>query len=901
MAISTTRFNLLFGVSGINSLTRTRSTLRSLQDQTYISTNAMSRSFSALDRSLGRSGAGMERSLGRINRMMSAFRGGFVLGGMMLGMNMWIGSLRSLVNSVDNAFVKTNASIITSKIMLEELLGNKSGADGFINSMQNLSSTFGQDIKETMVSARGLMQVMKQIDAPQPKHLEKLMKMVMAVSALDLENRGLSYTAFSFKEVFSGQGSIDFRSLRNRLEINLGKATEQAITKAVKEKNLDKALSLLDAGLSRIGINSSKLLNRLIKDGLDQNINMIKRGYSRVFQIIGEDFSKSLVRPLANFNVFLSRQFKDGSVGMNYLKNFGKRVKELLSPIAGVGSSFGSMMYKSRFALTEGIIDLGTSGLEAFLGLNSAFMMFMRGLLGVEKRLSNVNGMIQMFKKLKEVFQGITKFANDMKTPLYDLGQSINNLVSSIAKLIGGASGGNGGNVMANIMGAFTTAFNTAAVPFNSANQMSQGEPSKIPFTNMNMPQMDTILMALMAIPMIKGLFVGRTALRGLAGRTMVGGTSATAIAGVSGAGATTAGVAGNANNFATATRARMMAANMSRKEDIQKGIDFLKWQNKMVRDRFNNNFPRPTNRNIKELKTEYQATQGIINRNNKIIQQREAELKLIETRSKVLDGGAKPLLSAENISTAANVGMVGMAASSMLPAGTLATAMPTLMPLMAKVLPLGLIATAITLGANEVRKKIVEYFPEKGWVQQLFDWDGTIQIQNAEMSIEQSTQNVKTLQTQKDKTIIGQWGADPSQIKRLFDMVGTNQSKFELFMAKSLNQPSRDVLMNMSRDLNAGLISPETVDRYVDEAGASELISKLASGGLNVNAQGTITVNGVTDAVVTKLARALSEKIKMDMKGAISGDAELTMDSATWIENAEATLGNTTSNNGNQ
>ena len=62
MAISTTRFNLLFGVSGINSLTRTRSTLRSLQDQTYISANAMSRSFSALDRSLGRSGAGMERS-----------------------------------------------------------------------------------------------------------------------------------------------------------------------------------------------------------------------------------------------------------------------------------------------------------------------------------------------------------------------------------------------------------------------------------------------------------------------------------------------------------------------------------------------------------------------------------------------------------------------------------------------------------------------------------------------------------------------------------------------------------------------------------------------------------------------------------------------------------------------
>jgi len=897
MAISTTRFNLLFGVSGINSLTRTRSTLRSLQDQTYISTNAMSRSFSALDRSLGRSGAGMERSLGRINRMMSAFRGGFVLGGMMLGMNMWIGSLRSLVNSVDNAFVKTNASIITSKIMLEELLGSKSGADGFINSMQNLSSTFGQDIKETMVSARGLMQVMKQIDTPQPKHLEKLMKMVMAVSALDLENRGLSYTAFSFKEAFSGQGSIDFRSLRNRLEINLGKATEQAITKAVKEKNLDKALNLLDAGLSRIGINSSKLLNRLIKDGLDQNINMIKRGYSRVFQIIGEDFSKSLVRPLANFNVFLSRQFKDGSVGMNYLKNFGKRVKELLSPIAGVGSSFGSMMYKSRFALTEGIIDLGTSGLEAFLGLNSAFMMFMRGLLGVEKRLSNVNGMIQMFKKLKEVFQGITKFANDMKTPLYDLGQSINNLVSSIAKLIGGASGGNGGNVMANIMGAFTTAFNTAAVPFNSANQMSQGEPSKIPFTNMNMPQMDTILMALMAIPMIKGLFVGRTALRGLAGRTMVGGTSATAIAGVSGAGATTAGVAGNANNFATATRARMMAANMSRKEDIQKGIDFLKWQNKMVSERFNSRFARPTNRNIKELKAESIATHGIINRNNKIIQQREAELKLIETRSKVLNSGVKPLLSAENIGMAANVGMVGMAASSMLPAGTLATAMPTL----AGWLPPTLIAGGVYLITKEIQKKLVEMFPDKSWVQKYFDWDGTLQIQNAEMSIEQSTQNVKTLQTQKDKTIIGQWGADPSQIKRLFDMVGTNQSKFELFMAKSLNQPSRDVLMNMSRDLNAGLISPETVDRYVDEAGASELISKLASGGLNVNAQGTITVNGVTDAVVTKLARALSEKIKMDMKGAISGDAELTMDSATWIENVEATLGNTTSNNGNQ
>ena len=162
------------------------------------------------------------------------------------------------------------------------------------------------------------MQVMRQVDrGVTSNQLQRMLKMIMTVSALDTENRGLAYTAFSFKEAFQGIGQQDWKSMMNRLEINIGRTYQEVITKAIKAGNLEKALSLLEEGLTNIGLDSNKVIGRLMAEGLIQNVARTTSYINRFFQMLGEKGFESVTRPFVGLNLFLSKQFQMDSAGIS--------------------------------------------------------------------------------------------------------------------------------------------------------------------------------------------------------------------------------------------------------------------------------------------------------------------------------------------------------------------------------------------------------------------------------------------------------------------------------------------------------------------------------------------------------------------------------------------------------
>ena len=206
MSSSNTRYVVNFSTQNLSSLIRARSVIRGIEQQSYISFNSASRSLSHLEKQSRSSANQITRSMDRIGsslRGLSGRRGGgFSLLGMFGGLSMislGVGSLVGSVNLLHRAFIQTNTAMQSSRIMIEELLGSANQADGFINKMKDLSASFGMDLTETMNASRGMMQVMKQVGGGdvRPIHLEKMLKMIMAVSSMDLENRGLRIHRFS--------------------------------------------------------------------------------------------------------------------------------------------------------------------------------------------------------------------------------------------------------------------------------------------------------------------------------------------------------------------------------------------------------------------------------------------------------------------------------------------------------------------------------------------------------------------------------------------------------------------------------------------------------------------------------------------------------------------------------
>lgn len=66
----------------------------------------------------------------------------------------------------------------------------------------------------------------------------------------DMENRPVSFTNFSLCEIFKAE-KHRFRSMHNRLEINLGKNVENIISRMIDDKN-PSAIDVLFYGLKNV-------------------------------------------------------------------------------------------------------------------------------------------------------------------------------------------------------------------------------------------------------------------------------------------------------------------------------------------------------------------------------------------------------------------------------------------------------------------------------------------------------------------------------------------------------------------------------------------------------------------------------------------------------------------------
>lgn len=447
MSSSTSRFTILFRAVGQNELKKVRSVLRGIEQQSYTSLNAFNRNMSSMEKNTIKALNSIDKRVGSMNKSFRTFSMlGLAFSPLMAG----FGALASATALVNRAFIQTNSQMQTSKILIEELLGNKGSAKEFVGVMQDLSASFGTDMSETMNSSRGLLQVMKQVGKGDvaPKHLDRMLKMVMAVGAMDIENRGLSYTAFSFKEAMQGLGQGDFRSLRNRLEINLGKETEKAITRALKSGNLEEAINLFDTGLKRIGIDSEKLLKRLNKEGFVQNISRTQAYFSRMFQLIGEKFYYSLTTPIYKFNSFLETQFKDGSRGMQILTNLGTSLYYAFNPALEKLKEIGLALYNNREAFATSLSGLMSSGGGLAKSIGTTFLSFFKGLFGIKNdSKSQVEDMILMMKTLSLFADKATAMFDKLSPILKMVGTSIHNILSEMGKFAvnSGLMGAGGG------------------------------------------------------------------------------------------------------------------------------------------------------------------------------------------------------------------------------------------------------------------------------------------------------------------------------------------------------------------------------------------------------------------------------------------------------------------------
>ena len=457
MSTANSRFNIIFRAVGQSELKKVRSVLRGIEQQSYTSLNAFNRNMSSMERNTIKTLNSIDRRMGNFGKGVKTFS---TLGVGLTSALTGFGAIISGLTLAHLAFISTNSQMQTSKILVEELLGSKGKATDFVNTMKDLSTSFGMDLSETMNSSRGLLQVMKQVGDGnvQTSHLDKMLKMVMAVSSMDIENRGLSYTAFSFKEAMQAMGQGDFRSLRNRLEINLGREVEKSITKALKAGNLDQALDLFDNGLKRIGIDSERLLNRISKEGFVQNLSKLYSYTSRVFQIIGERMYYSLTEPFYKLNKFLERNFKEGSTGMNILTGLGDSFYNYFSPALNKLKEIGAELYKNKEVLTTLLPNLVKSTAGAGSSFATMFLSFFKGLFGVKSdSKSQVEDMILLMKSLTNFANKVSTAFDKLSPILRDVGQSVHNIVSELSKIVLNSGLGKLGGGLVSIAGTIAT------------------------------------------------------------------------------------------------------------------------------------------------------------------------------------------------------------------------------------------------------------------------------------------------------------------------------------------------------------------------------------------------------------------------------------------------------------
>lgn len=469
MSVSTTRFLLQFNATGLSSLITARSTIKGISQQSYTSFNEASRSYSNLERNMMRSSNNISRSLNGVLGIMRGFAG------FNIGMGV-LGGMVSVAEKMQRAFVSTNSTLLTSKIIIEELLG-KGKAQGFLETIQTKSAVYGVSLTESMNSSKALVEAMKMVSKKKevrPEQLGKLLNMTYALNMMDTENRGVNYTAFSIKEMMGGQGRIDFRSLRQRLNVNLGAKQEQEIAKAFKAGDLDKGINMFSDALKRIGIDADKLLERLSSEGWTQNISKLQGYVSMAFQRIGESAFLSLIKPLRGVNDFLARQFKEGSRGGGIFREIGSSMEAFIKPSIQYLQEFGHELWKNREIAVSFFRSMSGSMINGAVSFAQIFTSFGKGLSGQKNSdgvHERVQGILGLMKTMERFGESAGKFFNSLIDPVNKLGLSINSLVSELVKLGTGHTGGTGaGGLVGGLINLVSVGANATAGAIGGVN-----------------------------------------------------------------------------------------------------------------------------------------------------------------------------------------------------------------------------------------------------------------------------------------------------------------------------------------------------------------------------------------------------------------------------------------------
>ena len=434
MSVVSSRFIINFKANGINQLRTVRSEIKGIQQQSYISLNQASRNMNSFERSSVKSLNNIDRSLKRLNLS-------FKYGVLSLGA-IGTGAFIAGVNGLARAFLHTNVQIQTSKIMIEELIGSRGKAKEFISVMQDMASTFGHDMSEVMTSSRGIMQVMRNIGQPEAKNFKEILKITMALSAMDTENRGLSYYAYSMKETMQGQGMIDFTSLARRLEVTFSKAAKTGMVKAAKEGNMNEFVKLMKNEFKRIGIDPDTLLSRMTKESFMVNINRLQSYVTMAFQKAGEKGFYALTEPLSKFAEYISKNMsEDGWIG-KALGRLSYTISDKIQPFIDVLNGMGSDALLKRFEIMDGFvysIANNLIGAKDFFGMFGAFAHGATG-TGIDSYFG-INGLLSGLNSFSNLGKKISFISNELTPSIYGLGQAFHYLGTSLSGLTGGGAG----------------------------------------------------------------------------------------------------------------------------------------------------------------------------------------------------------------------------------------------------------------------------------------------------------------------------------------------------------------------------------------------------------------------------------------------------------------------------
>lgn len=377
------RFN--FHTSGVSNLLHARNVIKSFGGTSWIAANAMSRSFSSAEKSA-------KSLMGTLVKMSG-----------MAGVGLGAGLLTK-------GLIMNSSELQTNMIVFKNMMkGQGDLAKEMITELRDNAAEYGFDEGEVFKSARGLYSAYaSQGRKVSSGDMMELMKMVETVSMMDTENRGLSFTAFAFKEIAQGQGKLDFRSLTNRLEIPFTQATQQAITKALQSGDVKKATEMMWKGLKESNIGQD-LLKQIAKDGFIQNLNAIKGYTVRTFQTMGMPIVEMFAGVFNKVKEAMRPMMKVGSDFMVLLETMGQRAAQRME------KSIGSTMV--RFGKW-----LQTFSIEAWLKKMTDFAAALRGVVGAG--FGNIKAFLEGIagtNSKTDFIVTLTKVLNDMKPVIKSL------------------------------------------------------------------------------------------------------------------------------------------------------------------------------------------------------------------------------------------------------------------------------------------------------------------------------------------------------------------------------------------------------------------------------------------------------------------------------------------------